>query len=188
MENNFSPQESLLLIQQMINKTKADMSGNRFYFLLWGWIAFVAIMGQFVLKVLLHNPYHYMVWLIIFIGMLWSIVYTKNKHRKSRVKTFVGDTMKYLWIGLGISFFVLSFIISKNTWLYSYPFFIMLYGLGTFVSGHILQFRPLVIGGIINWVLAIVSTYFSFDYQMLFAAAAIWSSYLIPGYMLKTNV
>jgi predicted PurR-regulated permease PerM len=73
----------------------------------------------------------------------------------------------------------------KNGWLYCYPFFILMYGLGTFVSGRLLQFKPLMIGGILNWILACVAVFFSFDYQMLFAAAAILSSYLIPGYLIK---
>jgi predicted PurR-regulated permease PerM len=49
----------------------------------------------------------------------------------------------------------------------------------------ILQFRPLVVGGIINWLLACTAVFFHFDYQMLFAAAAILISYLIPGYLIK---
>lgn len=63
--------------------------------------------------------------------------------------------------------------------------FILLYGLGTFVSGRLLQFKPLVVGGIINWIPVCAAVFFSFDYQMLFAAAAISSSYLLPGYLLK---
>ena len=61
----------------------------------------------------------------------------------------------------------------------------MLYGLGTFVSGNFLKFRPFVIGGIAAWVLAIASTFVSYDYQMLFGAAAILISYIIPAYMLQ---
>jgi hypothetical protein len=47
MQENFSPQESLLLIQSMINKAKSDLEENRFYFLLWGWMAFLAFLAQF---------------------------------------------------------------------------------------------------------------------------------------------
>jgi hypothetical protein len=68
-----------------------------------------------------------------------------------------------------------------------FPFFIMLYGLGTFVSGSIIKFRPLIIGGIIAWALAIVAAYVEYDYQMLFGAAAILISYIIPAYMLRSR-
>jgi len=37
-EENLSPEQSLKLIQSMINKTKQDMSDNGIYFLVWGWL------------------------------------------------------------------------------------------------------------------------------------------------------
>jgi predicted PurR-regulated permease PerM len=43
----------------------------------------------------------------------------------------------------------------------------------------------LIIGGIIAWVLAIGAVYVNYDYQMLFGAAAILVSYIIPAYMLR---
>jgi len=97
--------------------------------------------------------------------------------------------MSYVWTGIGISFFVLSFIITnaEGGWINAWPFFILFYGLGTFISGRILKFSPLVIGGIFNWILAIVCTYIDFDYQLLVAAAAILTSYIIPGYLLRSN-
>lgn len=192
MQENFSPRQSLLLIQSMIDKTKADISENRFYFLLWGWIAFTGIMGQFFLKVVLQYRHHYVIWLITIVGVIITMLHSKRARGKSRVRTYVGDNMSYLWSGMGVSFFVLSFIfsfvpVSPTGWAICYPFFIMLYGLGTFVSGRLLQFQPLVIGGMVNWVLACVTVFFSFDYQMLFAAAAVLTSYLIPGYMIKSE-
>ena len=190
MEEDFSPQESLQVIQSMIDKTKENISYNRIYFLMWGWLSFIGIMGQFLLKVVLHYKYHYIIWLITLVGIVASISYTAKDKSKRRVRTYIGESMGYLWSGMGISFFVLSFIITflkteSSGWLYCYPFFIMMYALGTFVSGKILQFKPLVIGGIINWVLAAASVFFPFDYQLLFAAAAILTSYLIPGYLIK---
>lgn len=76
---------------------------------------------------------------------------------------------------------------SPGGWANGYPFFILFYGLGTFISGKLLQFTPLVIGGIFNWVLAIACVFVPFDYQLLLAAAAILTSYIIPGYLIKTE-
>lgn len=188
-EGNFSPEESLHLIQSMIQKTRTNISENRFYFLLWGWYGFLAILLQFLLKVLVHFPHHYIVWLGI-LPVVALTIWRAQKKQHAATKTYVGASMSYLWMGIGISFFVLSFIISnfqKAGWLTAYPFFILFYGLGTFVSGKILQFRPLVIGGIINWVLACACIFFSYDYQLLFAAAAILTSYIIPGHLLKKH-
>ena len=185
-EQKFSPEQSLQLIQSMISKTKQDMSDNSIYFLVWGWITFIACTGQFVLKNIVNYEQHYQVWLLVVIGVVFSIWYGMKKEKKERVKTYMGESMKYLWIGMGISYFVLSMILSKIGWGSAvFPFFIMLYGLGTFVSGGFLKFRPLIIGGIIAWVLAIGAAYVEYDYQMLFGAIAILISYIIPAYMLR---
>ncbi len=162
------------------------MSENRFYFLFWGWITFAAIVAQFLLKVVLKYEQHYYAWFIILPAVIVTMIYSSRRHRKKH-STYVGDSMKYLWTGIGISFFVLSFIISytKTGWLSSYPFFIVFYGLGTFVSGMFLKFKPLIIGGIFNWVLACICVQLPYDYQMLTAAVAILTSYIIPGYLLS---
>ena len=189
MEEQFSPQDSLLLIRSMIDKTKASLSANRFYFLLWGWVTFLAILAQFLLKVVMHSEKHYMVWLIVIPTVIVTIIYSARRHGRASVRTYVGESMGALWTGIGISFFVLSLIISNSGqgWLNGYPYFILFYGMGTFVSGRILKFTPLVIGGIFNWILAIASIFVHFDYQLLLAAAAILTSYIIPGHLLGTK-
>ena len=187
-QENFSPEQSLQLIQSMISKTKQDMSDNSIYFLVWGWITFIACTGQFVLKHILKYDQHYQVWWLIVVGIAFSIYQGIKEGKIQKVKTYVGDSIKYLWIGMGISYFVLSMILSKIGWNSAvFPFFIMMYGLGTFISGSILQFKPLVIGGIIAWALAIGAVYVEYDYQMLFGAAAILVSYIIPAYLLRSR-
>jgi hypothetical protein len=183
---NFSPQESLKLIQSMIEKTRQDMGDNSKYFLLWGWVTFVACIGQYVLKNVFDYEKHYLVWLLIIPAIIVSTYMGIKEERAQKANTYIGDSMKYLWMGMGISFFVLGMILSRlgpNNSIF--PFFMLLYGLGTFVSGKILQFKPLVYGGLAAWAMAIASVYFNYDYQILFAAAAILVSYIIPAYMLR---
>jgi hypothetical protein len=187
-EENFSPQESLQLIQSMIAKTRRDMSDNSIYFLLWGWVTFAACAGQFILKNVVHYEKHYLIWLLVIPATILSAYLGMKENKKKEASTYIGDSMKYLWMGMGISYFVLSMILSKMGWDTNiFPFFILLYGLGTFISGKLLQFTPMVIGGSLAWGLAILSTYFNYDYQMLFGAAAILISYIIPAYMLRSK-
>jgi hypothetical protein len=189
MEENFSPQQSLQLIQSMISRTKTNISGNRFNFLLWGWYTFIAMITQFILKVIVHYEHHYFVWFGTVPATIITIVHAIRRGKTERAKTYIGESMKFLWTGIGVCYFILGFVISaaKEGWMYSYPFFIMLYGLGTFVSGRLLKFSPLVIGGIFNWILACVAAFVPFDYQILCAATAILTSYIIPGHLLGAN-
>jgi hypothetical protein len=185
-EEHFSPEESLKLIQTMIVKTRKDLGDNSIHFLLWGWITFIAFTGQFILKHLCMYEKHYLIWLLVIPGMIAAGYLGMKQKKIQKVDTYIGDSMKYLWMGMGISFFVLSMIFSRMGWENNiYPFFMLLYGLGTFISGKFLQFTPFVAGGIAAWLLAVVATYFEYDYQMLFAAAAILFSYIIPAYLLR---
>lgn len=185
-EENFSPEESLKLIQTMIDKAQRNFGDNSIHFLLWGWLTFTGFVGEFILKNLLRYEKHYVVWWLVIPGVVISTYLGMKEHKIQKASTYVGDSMKHLWTGMGISFFVLSMLFTKMGWNNNiFPFFMLLYGLGTFISGRLLQFTPLVIGGIIAWVLAIIATCFSYDYQMLFGAAAILFSYIIPAYILR---
>ena len=93
--------------------------------------------------------------------------------------------MSSLWTGLSISFMALPLILSKTGWNYAFPIYILFYATGTFISGGLLRFKPLQIGGILCWVLAVAATMVSYQNQILLSAFAIFVSYLVPGYLLK---
>ena len=187
-EENFSPQDSLLVIQSMISKTKADLGDNSIYFLLWGWLVFIACLLQYFLLVIIKSHYHYYAWLVIIPGIVFSTVYSVKQKRQIKVKTYVGDSMSTLWKGMSISFLALVFIAPNIGWQHAFPIYILFYATGTFISGGILQFKPLQIGGTICWLLAIAATFVSYQNQILLSAVAIFASYLVPGYMLKSKM
>ena len=183
----FSPQDSLRIIQTMIEKTKQNIFYQSHYFLLWGWGAFIGFCGQYILKIYFKYPRHYEIWWISVICLAINILFVIKFARKEKVKTYVDENMGNLWAGLSISFIVLMIIFTKVGWQNCYPFFMLLYGTGTFISGKILKFSPLVIGGTASFALSAISVWFNPDLQLLFAAAAILLSYIIPGHLLQTN-
>lgn len=90
---------------------------------------------------------------------------------------------------MSISFMALVFILLNIGWQHAFPVYILFYATGTFISGGILHFKQLQVGGgIICWILAVASTFVSYQNQILFTAAAILASYLVPGYLLKKRV
>ncbi|MEP6711381.1 MAG: hypothetical protein ABJA37_03140 [Ferruginibacter sp.] len=184
-KENFSPLDSLKVIQSMIDKTKEGISDKSFYFLMWGWLTVTACLLQYYLLVVVKYEHHYQAWLLILLGIAASIIYGIKEKKKETVKTYASESMSALWTGIGLSFMGLSFILSRIGWQYSFPFYILLYGIGTFSSGSILKFKPLQAGGIACFVLAAAATYASYQNQILLTAAAVLVSYLIPGYLLK---
>ena len=186
-EHEFSPLESLQLIRSMIDKTKEVMYDKSAYFLLWGWGTFVASLAQFILKVVYNYPYHYRVWILVFVYYFISRIMSRRQKKTQQTETYVRESVKFLWIGISISFFVSYSIFSKIGWQYCYPIYMLLYGLGGFVTGKYLKFKPLIYGGLISSLLGGVSVWFDFDYQMLFACGALLASYIIPGHMLRSE-
>jgi hypothetical protein len=187
-EKELSPSESLALIQSMISNTKGEVANDSFHFLFWGWLVFGCCILEFFLKTVVHTPYHYAVWWLTPVGGVVSGIYGARQSRKIRVKTFVDESLKYLWLAVAWSFIVLMFInflgIGQR-WETAFSYYILLYAIGTFVTGGLLRFKPLLIGGSINFALAIIASRFSFDYQLLIAALAILCSYIIPGHLLR---
>lgn len=186
-EKEFTPEESISLIRDMISKTKDSVADDSFYFLLWGWLVFSCCIGAFVLKVLLHYPHHYYVWWLIPLGGVASWIYGSRQAKKQRVKSFVEESLDHLWIAVGLAFFALVIIniISGTSWQTAFTYYILLYAIGTFVTGRLLRFKPLVYGSLVNFVLAVLSIRYSYDYQLLICATALLFSYIIPGHLLR---
>ncbi len=189
MENDFNEKDSLKLIHEMIENSKNRLGESSFFFLLWGWLVLLASLMHFALF-FTEFKYPFLPWPVIMtIGGIVAGITGYRKKKKNCVKTYLDTTMGFLWASFGISLFLILFSASegKITWAMSNILVIVLYGLGTFVSGGILKFKPLIIGGIITWVIAAGSLFIPEEYTLLSIAFSIVVAYLIPGYMLKSK-
>jgi hypothetical protein len=185
MEHNISnPHDSLKLIGEMITKARVNIASGAKYFLLWGWAAFLACMGQFLLQ--WYGIQHaYLIWMLMPLCAVATLFMSRVDDRRSRVRTFVEDGMGYLWTGMGIAFAILVIIFIRSGWEHSMPVFILLYATGTFISGKLLKFRPMVAGAILTYFIAVTSVWVPLAYHSLMGAAALLLSYIIPGHLLK---
>jgi hypothetical protein len=186
-ENEFSPEQSLRLITSMIETTKNSINDNSIYFLLWGWGILAACAVQYYMKAILNSPYHGMAWLIIPALVIAQIFLVFKKRSKQRVKTFISDASSYLWTGVGFSYFAMVFIFAKIGWEYCFPIYIIFYAIGTYVSGCLIKFKPLIIGGLICFPLAAITAYLDFESRIVMLALAILVSYIIPGHLLRAK-
>jgi Flp pilus assembly protein TadB len=187
-DDKFSPEDSLRLIQSMIEKTKEDFAQNAFFYLLWGWLIFITALSQYVLMVIVRYPHHYLVWLLMIIGGIISIIYGIRYKREERVKTYMSESMSLFGIGTGISFSILPLIFSYNeAWQFAFPVYLVLYGFCSFVSGAILRFKPLRWAAAICWAIAVVSVYTTYQNQLLLMALSVLTAYIVPGYLLRAK-
>ena len=184
-EEIFSPKESLQLIDSMI-KAQRRFSENGFLYLLWGWIIFACSIAHFVLIQLQWFKHPEIIWASCWVAVIFQIIYLSKNRKKEKVKTYSTEIIDYIWISFGISMFIISFTLGRaNGWIYLYTMFLMLYGTPTFLSGVVMQFMPLKVGGIICWSLSILSIFIPPLYSLLLLAVAVFAAWIIPGYLLR---
>ena len=135
-EKQFNEKESLQLIQEMISHAKEGINDNGFFYLLWGWLVAAASITHYILLTLTDFAYPFISWPILMIsGGIISGIYGARMDKKAIVKSYIDKFMGYLWGGFIISIAVVLAFAWKTGWEVTYPFIMILYGIGTFVSG-----------------------------------------------------
>lgn len=189
-EPGISQLESLEIIQSMINKAKNNFSENGHLYLLWGWVVLVCSITEFVLLQINYEK-HYLVWMLCWAAFIYQAIFLARKRRQKTVQTYTHDILKYVWLVFIIIMFLMGFlfgaILGGEYYKMITPGFLAIYGMPTFLSGIILRFKPLIIGGISCWVLSIVSTLIPPEYNLLLVAAAMIVAWIIPGYLLRSR-
>lgn len=177
-------EESLQIIQSMINTAKNKITENGFYFLLWGMLVIIACIVQFAMIKLGHGEDSHFVWMIMpLVGVPVSVIYGYMQSKKEKTKSHTDRLYGALWLGFGITLGILMFV-AINLKVSPIPFILALVGLATFVSGAVYKFIPLILGGIIFWISAIACFFFSGPEQLLIDAGATFLGYILPGIIL----
>jgi hypothetical protein len=188
-EENISGEESLVLIESMIKKAKNQFSENGDLYLLWGWWVFVCSIAEFILLNLMNFERHWLVWWTFPLVIAFQIWYLRKKRNRVRVRTYTDEIVGFVWLTFLVLMVLIVFLLARtndpSTFLLIDPMFLILYGMPTFLSGIILKFRPLIIGGIGCWMLSMVATFVSPEYHLLLLPVAMLIAWIIPGYRLR---
>ncbi|MEQ8909886.1 MAG: hypothetical protein RIC95_11875 [Vicingaceae bacterium] len=181
-------EEQLKLIEEMIESTKVKISEGSIFYLIWGWLVILAAALNYYLLVFAQYENHWIVWPILMpIGGIVSMIIGRKQAKKAKRKTFIDRALNYLWGGFVITLLLALLGIVRLGPEGVYPIIMLLYGLGTFVSGGILKFRPLIIGAMGAWLVGIVAFFVPFQEQLILLGVSILVSYLIPGYLLSKS-
>jgi hypothetical protein len=182
-DENLTTEESLNIITEMINKAKGNVKENSVYFLLWGVVIAIANLGMFML-IQLDYSRPYLIWLIALPA--WGLtIYTGYKQsKKARSTSHLDRISVWLWFSFGIIIFTLVGFGKMINYQLN-PVILLFSAIPTVVSGVIIKFRPLIIGGIIFWLMGIACFLVGGPWQFLIGAFAVTAGYLIPGFMLK---
>ncbi len=186
MENKeMNPQESLSIIQSMIETEKIRFGENGFIYRFWGWLVIAAASLQYLL-IYLSVEQHYFAWLLMIVGGIYTgIYYSREKNRVQMPLS--GKIMAYIWTAVGLNIFIVAFLMPRmaGDWLL---FFILSFiGIGTIFSGAMLRFRIMILGGIICNALGYASLFTGVELWGVYSILAVTFADLIPGYVLRAK-
>ncbi|MBR2649648.1 MAG: hypothetical protein IKD55_12450 [Sediminibacterium sp.] len=187
-EEHFSAHQSLAIIESMIQKAQNRFSENGTLYLLWGWVIFICCTFHYTLLTITQNQIWGNIWALTIVAVLYQFYFLFKKNKKKAVRTYTDDIISGVWSCFGIVMGIASFIMYKlGSWSLLYSFILLFYGIPTFLSGIIMRFKPLIIGGICCWILSIISVFVQTKEILLLLAPAVLSAWIIPGYLLKAK-
>ena len=187
-EENITQQQSLAIIESMINKARNQFSENGFVYLLWGWVIFFCSTSQFILQHLLHYEKYYLVWLLTWAALVVQVLYYRKKGKRVTVRTYTDEITGYVWLSFVVMLLLSGTLVNStltpaNEYL-GIIIILILYGMPTFLSGIILQFRPLIAGGLCCWLLSVAALFLPHPFTVLLLSVAVVAAWIIPGYLL----
>jgi hypothetical protein len=206
-QNTFTTNESLDIISQMIKKAKNTFLDDGFGPLLWGiTIVLCALLHILVIWLGIKNNW-LNPWFLTLVAGSIQITYSINQNKKKLAKSWNDTAMGYIWSAFAIAMFLGTFIKpmvealffpnSPSRSIDVFSIFI-LYGIPTFITGGIMKFKPMLIGGVVCFFCAFASIFAdkaAFMQQINFkqaayinlslTAIAATAAWLVPGIILR---
>ncbi|MEP7318968.1 MAG: hypothetical protein ABI921_09495 [Panacibacter sp.] len=206
-EKQLTEQESLQLIQQMINKAKGSYHDTGIGPILWGSvITFCSLVTFAEIQFKFKLPFD--IWLLTLIAIIPQVFISIRESRMRKVLKYEEVALGYIWTCFGISIFLLIHInagivshldpiftdyntlkgpheITFDYSSYSTSLFLMLYGMPSILTGGITHFKPMLYGGILCWICCAVSVYTNVKTDLLLMALSAMVMWLIPGIILR---
>lgn len=210
-EKNLSPQESLSIIQTMLQKAHRESyneSGNSA--ILWG--AIVTFCGLFNAAEMYWNFYvGFDVWLLTLIAIIPQIFISISDNKNKKVKTYIEEFIDSVWIVYAVSIFALSaynniipytsekIMTANNQQLFVkdlitgstsswHPFvpsigslYLIIFGVPTLITGLVVKFKPMIYGAVLNYIFFIISLYTPTIVDILLMGVSAIFCWLIPG-------
>lgn len=184
MHRDLTPAESLKVIENMIQQAKQSFHRMSFYFLLWGGLLTLATLFEFVMSLAGH-AYGWLGWPVIgVLGGVLSLNYGARETKRQGGETMMDRVLQWLWFGFIVTMVIMN-VCAVAAQQNPGPTVTILTGLPTFVTGAIMRFKPLLIGGVLFWCIGAISFFVPGTMGALLFAVAMFVGYIVPGLMLK---
>ncbi|MBS1624970.1 MAG: hypothetical protein JST83_13175, partial [Bacteroidetes bacterium] len=110
-EKPMTHEESLELIQSMINTARNKVADDGFHLILWGVIVIICCLLNYFLFLAGYTSIAGLPWLFMpVVGVPLGILYERKFRKNSGVRTVVDTNIKYLWWSYGAALFLVLFM------------------------------------------------------------------------------
>jgi len=162
-------------------------------FPLWGWLTAVFYSLAFILWQLFHQDWCLWMWIgipVVGFPIMFSLL--RKDHERTHIRTRRSKLVLDYWIFaacvIGIGGFLFGFAglyeVVEN------PLICLLVGIGAFLTGEAVRFRPMIVGGLIGASIGLGAFLLQGDlwvWQELCVVATAVSALIVPGHLFERN-
>jgi len=185
-EKNHTPEESVQIIDKMIELTRVSIKDGYWYYFLFGTLVIIASLGHFILLQLGYQEAG-AIWSIFFLGGIAAAYKSIKDHQNNRAHS---PLFGFIWLAASFTYITIligTATVHNHAFSLINPIVFSLAGGATFLSGKMMQFRPFVLGGLVMWLIAMVQLFVNIEIQLLLNLVAVIFGYLLPAYLLKKS-
>ena len=187
--------EELDIITRMRGEVmhRRDLTGENL-FLAWGYPTVIVLLVEFAALMIWNVDWYEWLWTgIPLIGTPLMIYFLNEDYERTHSRTLDQNVILMMWIFIGFASCV-GGVAMGFSGVFQQAFFAylsLLCGLGCFMTGIILHFRPKIICGIIASLFSAVPLFLQgnlWPWQLLVTAATIAIALIIPGHLFRRYV
>ncbi|MGQ1787527.1 hypothetical protein [Saccharicrinis sp. GN24d3] len=188
----FDEEQSIRVIKDMIEVSRKKLQNDGILFIIWGWTMFINYFFLNYLTSILVTSQQVMsivrpLRILLPLFAIGFTIYYITKERK-KVKTYIGISLRYIWVSMFICMVFINLIqfnvLQKINFELQHPIFMILIAFAITISGVVIRYKMIIIGGISFAILGLTASYFLLISQMLIEAIAWFVAFVIPGHML----
>jgi len=187
----FDEKQSLQVIREMIQLSQKKLRSDGILLLVWGYAASLPSLIKY-LKEILFLPNRVMFLLkfvdpvLPLLALAFTIYYIYNERKK--VTTYIGASLRYVWISL-FGCMVLTNLILMNVthevnFTLQHPLFMVLTAFAILVTGVILRYKLIILGGVFFGVLAYIASFMVLHDQLFLDGIGWFLALAVPGHIL----
>ena len=195
MDTNFNHEQSLTLINEMINRARNNVGqkgAGSFVFI--GYFVAILAVANSVLMQFLSNPLHSIfVWALMIPGCGVMYVIERRNFMKKLVITHIDKIGSMVWLAFFIGFMVFTVVIHTvnlklnifEIFMLNMPVMLVLLGMGQFISACVLRQNMWYAVAAQSWAGAIICALIGVEAQFLVFAACMFLGFAVPGHILN---